>query len=83
MRRLLLACCVLLLLSACTPEQAPDETRRPDPQAGATPAAAPAADTTSPITATANGYKDAARNAVNQTQDATAREQSQIDQAQQ
>jgi len=55
----------------------------PDPQAGATPAAAPAADTTSPITATANGYKDAARNAVNQTQDAAAREQSQIDQAQQ
>lgn len=81
MRRLLLACCVLLLLSACTPDQAPDETRRPDPQAASVPAAAPG--TTSPITATANGYKDAARNAVNQTQDAAAREQSQIDQAQQ
>ena len=80
MRRLLLACCVLLLLSACTPDQAPDETRRPDPQAAAPPAAAPAADTNSPITATANGYKDAARNPVNQTQDAAAREQSQIDQ---
>lgn len=75
MRHLLLVSSILLLLSACTPDQAPDETRRPDPQAASAPAG-----TASPITATANGYKDAARNAVNQTQDAAAREQSQIDQ---
>lgn len=80
MRRLLLVSSLLLLLSACTPDQAPEETRRPDPQAAGAPAAAPAG-SASPITATANGYKDAARNAVNQTQDAAAREQSQIDQA--
>lgn len=78
MRRLLLASSILLLV-ACTPDQTPDETRRPQPQVADAQAAAPGA--ASPITSTANAYKDAARAAVDQTQDAAAREQSQIDRA--
>ncbi len=83
MRRALLPLTLTLLLSACGPGQAPDETRRPDPQAAPTAASAPAAgaDTTSPITATANGYKEAARNAAAQTENAAAQEKARIDAA--
>ena len=81
MRRLLLPSMLCVLLVACGPEPAPDETRRPEPQAAPAPAAAADAGTTSPITATANAYKDAARGAVSQTQDAAAQEKAQLDQA--
>ncbi|WP_297832689.1 hypothetical protein [Thermomonas sp.] len=82
MRLLLLTASICLLSTACSPSPTPDEGRRPDPQSttAQTEAAPPGG---SPITATANSYKDAARNAVEQTQDAAAREQSQIDRAEQ
>ncbi|MCC7096937.1 MAG: hypothetical protein IT472_07155 [Thermomonas sp.] len=67
-----------LSLVACSPEPAPQPARTPEPQA-ASPAAE--ADTTSPISETANGYKDAARNAAAQTEDAAAQEKAQLDQA--
>lgn len=60
-----------LLLSACSAPKAPDEERRPDPQA----------QPKSTIVATANGYKDNARAAVTASQDAAKREQADLDAA--
>lgn len=74
--RLLLSSACLCLLAACTP-QAPDEEQRPQPQADA--ATAPA---TSAIVQRANVYKDAARDAVQQTQDAADRERAAADASQ-
>ena len=48
------------LLVACSEPTPPDPERPPVPKAAAAPA--------SPITATANAYKDAARDAVDKTQ---------------
>lgn len=48
------------LLAACSEPTPPDPERPPVPKAAAAPA--------SPITATANAYKDAARDAVDKTQ---------------
>ena len=81
MRRLLPSLSICLLLAACSSPTPPAHQDQPQPQAAPESAAAPQADTTSPITATANGYKDAARNAAAQTEDAAAQEKAQLDQA--
>lgn len=80
MRRLLPSLSICLLLAACSSPTPPAHQDQPQPQAAA-PAAAPSPNTTSPITETANAYKGAAQNAVNQTEDAAAQEKAQLDQA--
>ena len=64
----LLAC---LLLFACSAPKAPDEQRRPDPQA----------QPKSTLVQTANGYKDSARASVTASEDAAKREQADLDAA--
>ena len=63
-----LAC---LLLSACSAPKAPDEERRPEPQA----------QPKSAIVEAANGYKDRARASVTASEDAAKREQADLDAA--
>lgn len=60
-----------LLLVACSAPKAPDEERRPDPQA----------QPKSTLVETANGYKDSARASVKATEDAAKREQAELDAA--
>lgn len=81
MRHLLPTLSICLLLAACSSPTPPAQQDPPQPQAAPEPAAAPQAAATSPITSTANAYKDAAHNAVDQTQNAAAQEQQQLDQA--
>lgn len=60
-----------LLLVACSAPKAPDEERRPDPQAKPK----------SALVETANGYKDSARASVTASEDAAKREQAELDAA--
>lgn len=64
----LLTCVVL---TACTAPKAPDEERRPEPQA----------QPKSSLVDTANAYKDSARAAVAATENAAKREQAKLDAA--
>lgn len=70
---LLLGC---LGLPACSPPQPPDEERRPEPQAEGTQAQAK-----SGIVQTADAYKDAARAAVANSEQAAAKEKAALDAA--
>lgn len=67
MRMILSIAC--LLLAACSPPDAPEEERRPEPQA-------PAA-----VGQAADAYKDAARAAVAKSEDAAAKEKAALDAA--
>jgi outer membrane biogenesis lipoprotein LolB len=60
-----------LLLSACSAPKAPDQERRPQPQAQ------PKSD----LVEAANGYKKNARASVTASQDAAKREQAELDAA--
>lgn len=64
-------------LGACSPPEAPEEERRPEPQAAGAAAAKPA------IVEAANAYKDAARQAVADSEDAAAKEKAALDAASQ
>ena len=64
-----LACLLVLTLAACSPPKPPEEERRPDPQAK------PA------VVAQADAYKDAARAAVANTEDAATKEKAALDAA--
>ena len=60
-----------LLLAACSAPKAPDEERRPDPQAKPK----------SALVEAANGYKDSARASVADSEDAAKREKAELDAA--
>ncbi|QDA57242.1 hypothetical protein [Thermomonas aquatica] len=64
-----LACLLVLALAGCSPPKPPEEERRPDPQAK------PA------IVAQADAYKDAARAAVANSEQAAAKEKAALDAA--
>ncbi len=64
-----IACLLVLATAGCSPPKPPDEERRPDPQA------------VSPVVAQANAYKDAARAAAAQSEDAAAKEKAALDAA--
>ncbi|MEF9979607.1 MAG: hypothetical protein RR834_14070 [Thermomonas sp.] len=64
-----LACLFALVLAGCSPPKPPEEERRPDPQAK------PA------VVAQADAYKDAARAAVANTEDAATKEKAALDAA--
>ena len=64
-----IACLLVLAVAGCSPPKPPDEERRPDPQAK------PA------VVAQANAYKDAARGAAAQSEDAAAKEKAALDAA--
>ena len=63
------ACLLVLALAGCSPPEPPEEERRPEPQAGGT-----QAQPTSGIVQTADAYKDAARAAVANSEQAAANE---------
>ena len=69
-----IAAAMLLIatLGACSPPDAPEEERRPEPRAAAPKSA---------IVDTANAYKDAARRAVADSEDAAAKEKAALDAA--
>lgn len=67
----LLSVICLCLLAACSAPQPPEPERRPEPQAAST----------SPITRTANTYKDAAHDAVEKTEAQAAAQARAIDEA--
>lgn len=64
-----IACLLVLAAAGCSPPKPPDEERRPDPQAK------------SAVVAQANAYKDAARAAAAQSEDAVAKEKAALDAA--
>ncbi len=64
-----LACLLVLALAGCSPPKPPEEERRPDPQAK------PA------IVAQADAYRDAARAAVANSEQAAAKEKAALDAA--
>lgn len=64
-----IACLLVLAVAGCSPPKPPDEERRPDPQAK------PA------VVAQANAYKDAARGAEAQSEDAAAKQKAALDAA--
>ena len=66
MRMILSIAC--LLVAACSPPKPPEEERRPEPQAAA-------------VVQAADAYKDAARAAVADTEDAAAKEKAALDAA--
>ena len=63
-----LACLLVLALSGCSPPKPPEEERRPEPQAAG-------------VVQAADAYKDAARAAVANTEDAVAKEKAALDAA--
>lgn len=64
-----IACLLVLALAGCSPPKPPEEERRPDPQAK------PA------IVAQADAYKDAARAAATNSEQAAAKEKAALDAA--
>lgn len=60
-----------VLVAACSAPTPPDEERRPEPQA----------QPKSALVETANAYKDSARAAVAETEDAAKRQQAELDAA--
>ena len=71
-----IACLLVLALAGCSPPEPPEEERRPEPQAGGT-----QAQPTSTIVQTADAYKDAARAAVANSEQAAAKEKAALDAA--
>ncbi len=63
-----LACLLVLALAACSPPKPPEEERRPEPQAAA-------------VVQAADAYKDAARAAVANSEEAAAKEKAALDAA--
>jgi hypothetical protein len=76
-RARLVALGCMALLAACTPPDAPEEERRPEPRAQAQVETAPR----SAIVQTANAYKDRARDAQQAQADAADRQRAAIEAA--
>jgi hypothetical protein len=64
-----LACLLVLALAGCSPPKPPEEERRPDPQA------------TASVVQAADAYKDSARAAVANAEEAAAKEKAALDAA--
>ena len=75
--RLTAALCATLALAACAPPKPPEEERRPEPQSQSDAGSAPP----SAIVEHANAYKDRAREAVQQAEEAADRERAATDAA--
>ena len=71
------ALCATLALTACAPPKPPEEERRPEPQSQSDAGSAPP----SAIVEHANAYKDRAREAVQQAEEAADRERAATDAA--
>ena len=66
-----LACLLVIALAACSPPQPPEEKRRPKPRAVAS------------VVQVADAYKDSARTAVANTEEAAAKQKAALDAAMQ
>lgn len=75
--RLTAALCATLALAACAPPKPPEEERRPEPQSQSDAGSA----SPSAIVEHANAYKDGAREAVLQAEEAADRERAAADAA--
>ena len=63
-----LACLLVIALAGCSPPKPPEEERRPEPQAAG-------------VVQAADAYKDAARAAVANTEEAAAKQKAELDAA--